>query len=382
MKTHELCTKNCYGCTACAMICPVNAIIMVENEKGFLYPQINESLCVNCGMCQKVCSVPVKQSGSQYAYIAKLKDDTSRQMSQSGGVFVAISNVVLERGGTVYGAVLTDKFEVEHMRATTYAERDKMRHSKYAQSAMHDIYGCVEKDLEEGMVLFSGTPCQVAGLKRYLHCRGKNTDNLLTIDLICHGVPSIKIWRDLIQYYENKRGERVKAVVFRDNSVKGWSGHYSTFLFSDKQISDFYHRKLFYSNLALRESCYICEFAKMERISDFTIGDAWGVQTHNPEFYDSKGVSIMLLHTDKAAKLFEDAVNELDVISVSAETYKQGQMEYPPFPHRSIEEFWRDYNGKGFRYIIEKYAKNNIFFNKKYILKNWKKLFSRYLKIS
>ncbi len=367
MQTVELCTKNCCGCAACKMICPVNAVTMVENAKGFLYPQIDESKCIDCGMCRRVCSESVRRFIPQQAYIAKLKDDASRQMSQSGGAFVAISNVILEQGGTVYGAILNDKFEVEHVRATTYDARDRMRYSKYAQSDMHDIYCCVEKDLGERKVLFSGTPCQVAGLNRYLRCKGKNTDNLFTIDLICHGVPSVKIWRDLIQYYESKRREQVKTAVFRNKLIKGWQGHYTTFLFPDKQITDFYHRKLFYSNLALRESCYTCEFAKMDRISDFTIGDAWGVEKHDPEFYDTKGVSLILLNTDKAIKLFENAVNELYVKKVSVEIYKQGNMKHPSCPHRSIEEFWRDYNSKSFRYIIEKYAKNNVFLNRKYI---------------
>lgn len=380
MKPFELRTENCYGCTACKMICPANAITMTENEKGFLYPQIDENKCIDCGMCRQVCSEQIKQALPHQTYIAKLKNEASRQMSRSGGVFVAISNVILRQGGTVYGAVLNDKFEVEHMRAATYDARDKMRGSKYVQSNMRDMYCYVEKDLEKGLVLFSGTPCQVAGLNKYLHCKGKSTDNLFTIELICHGVPSVKIWRDLIHYYENKKGEKLKGAVFRNKLIGGWNSHYTTFSFSDKQIIDIYYRNIFYSNLTLRDSCYACEFAKMERVSDFSIGDAWGVEKYNPEFYDSKGVSIVLLHTKKAEKLFEEAVKELYVSPVSVETYKQYNMEHPSCPHRSIEEFWIDYSGRGFRYVIEKYAKNNIFLNRKYILKNWKNLFLRCLK--
>jgi coenzyme F420-reducing hydrogenase beta subunit len=372
-----ICETVCYGCGACAKVCPVQAVEMKENQKGFLNPVIDENKCVNCNKCVEVCRRKSDFHIFNDTYIAKLKDEDSMLQSQSGGAFIAIANSVLERGGVVYGAVINEQFEAEHIRATNRSEVDKMRGSKYVQSNLKDVYCQVERDLTDNVVLFSGTPCQVAGLNKYLNYRNSNTDNLYTVDLVCHGVPSVRLWRDLIRYYEEKYKDKVTKVVFCDK-YRGLGRPHFNFCIKKKLISDGYHRQLFYTNLALRESCYVCEYAKSERVSDFTIADAWGVKENNPEFFDSGGVSLFIMHTDKAVTLFPEIERQMYMKSVLFDDYRQGNMKSPSAPHRSIEQFWKDYEERTFRFIIEKYAKNNIFLNLKYAFKVlWRKLSSK-----
>lgn len=372
--------KDCYGCSACYTICPHAAITMKENRKGFLYPVIDNSICNNCGLCEKVCRQDNEYFPIKDVFIAKHNDKRVFLLSQSGGAFTALSDIIWKDGGAVYGASLDKTLEAVHIRAITSRERDSMRGSKYIQSRMEDCYKMVEQDLKNRKVLFSGTPCQVGGLLKYLKIKKVDPCNLYTVDLICHGVPSIRIWRDLIQYYEAKEKEKVQRVVFRDKSVGGgYMGRpYYQFLFKKKRISDSLHRNFFYTNLALRDSCYDCEYAKKERVGDITIGDAWNVKENDPDFYDSKGVSLLLLQTEKGEELFQKAKKEMKIRNVELYGYLQGNMQQSSKPHRSVEEFWKDYEKRSFRFMIEKYAKNNIFLNSNYIIK----VIKRKLKLS
>lgn len=226
----EICQKSCYGCTACVAICPNSAISMKENEKGFLYPHIDSALCVDCELCGKVCAQSIEYNMPEDSLIAKHKNEEVYLNSQSGGAFSALSDIILYAGGVVYGACLDENFEAVHMRATCVKERDAMRGSKYVQSRMEDIYTRVEADIKDRCVLFSGTPCQVGGLLKYLKVKGTDTENLYTVDIVCHGVPSVRLWTDLIKYYENKEKSKIESVIFRDKSAGGWRGHTSTFL--------------------------------------------------------------------------------------------------------------------------------------------------------
>lgn len=369
MNGKDICGKICYGCTACHAICPRSAIKMEENEKGFLYPVIDSSLCIDCGLCRKACSQKNEYNLPGEAFIAKHKDEEAYLHSQSGGAFTALSDIVLKAGGLVYGAALDESFEAMHARAVCAKERDAMRGSKYVQSRMEDIYAKVERDMEDKIVLFSGTPCQIGGLLKYLRAKGIDAKNLYTVDIICHGVPSVKVWRDLMGYYEKKEKSRIERVIFRDKGLGGWRGHITTFYLKKKQISDAFHRKLFYTNLALRDSCFTCEYAQMKRVSDFTIGDAWGVENRNPEFYDRRGVSLLMFHTEKAKVWRHQVEDAMEMKRVEVEEYRQGNMIHPSLPHRDVDEFWDDYRKKSFRFILSKYARNNIFLNIHYILR-------------
>ena len=360
----------CYGCSACKAVCPKKAITMVENNKGFLEPRVSD-VCISCGKCMQVCHASISFHLVKYAYIGKLNNPKAQMASQSGGAFTAIAHAVLRKGGVVYGAALDQKFEAHHIRITDLSGLEKLKGSKYVQSRMDLVYDTLANDLlADRIVLFSGTPCQVKGVYQALGQRLISTDKLYTIDLICHGVPSVFLWRDLLQYYEKERHSIIKDVVFRSKAAGKWGSHISAFKFESGKVTfSEYHKSLFYNNLALRDSCYTCQYARKERLGDFTIGDAWGIKEKNPEFYDEKGVSLILINTEKARTFFADTAHEMNVKEVQFVDYCQEALIKPSAPHRDKGEFWRDYQTKSFPYIIRKYAKNNVFLNWRYVFK-------------
>ena len=226
---------DCCGCTACASICNHDAITMEPDALGFLYPKVDESKCVECGLCEKVCAFNDNYDKSLNlpnpdAYAARHKDMDEVMKSRSGAAFVAISDYILEQGGVVYGAGYKEHFRVAHKRATTKEERDEFRGSKYVQSDLTGVFRMVKQDLKNGhTVLFSGTPCQTSGLNSYV---GKKLrENLVLIDIVCHGVPGPNIWRDYLAYLEKKQGDTITMVNFRDKEVFGWKVHRETFKF-------------------------------------------------------------------------------------------------------------------------------------------------------
>lgn len=353
--------NSCSGCTACKNICLVNAISMVEDEEGFLYPQINYNKCINCKACERICPNVKKSSNNEIieAYGVKHKNLEERKTSRSGGVFIALSNYFLKNNGVIYGAVLNDDFSVSHKRAETKEERDKFKGSKYVQSNMGTILKQVKKDLEEGrLVLFSGTACQVAAVNEFIP---KNlTDKLYTCDLICHGVPSTKVYRDFLSFIEESNNKKIEKFIFRDKSF-GWEPHYETFIFEDgTKLSTQYFRNLFYGHNILRPACYECNYANTHRPGDITIADFWGIEEVDLSFKDDVGVSLTIINSTKGRKLFNSVKDELDTIDCSIEdcikhTYTLSNPT-PKAPER--EKFWEDYRTKDFKYIIEKYAQN------------------------
>ena len=226
---------DCCGCTACASICTHDAITMKPDGLGFLYPKVDASLCVECGLCENVCSFNENYDKSlnfpqPEAYAARHKDITEVMKSRSGAAFVAISDYVLDMGGVVYGAGYKDHFRVAHKRATSKQERDEFRGSKYVQSDLGGVFREVKRDLKEGLtVLFSGTPCQTSGLNSFVGKKLRN--NLILVDIVCHGVPSPYIWRDYLEYIEKKQEDTISVVNFRDKERFGWKAHKETFEF-------------------------------------------------------------------------------------------------------------------------------------------------------
>lgn len=231
--------RNCCGCTACQSICPHDAISMCPDPLGFLYPKVDVSKCVECGLCEKVCQFNEHYDTSlnlrePEAYAVRHKDMDELMRSRSGAAFVAISDYVLENGGVVYGAGYKDHFRVSHKRAASKQERDEFRGSKYVQSDLSDVFRAVRKDLQDGLfVLFSGTPCQTAGLNAYIG--PKLRERLLLVDIVCHGVPSPYIWRDYLDFLERKRGARIVCVNFRDKVKYGWDAHLETYRFEGEE---------------------------------------------------------------------------------------------------------------------------------------------------
>ncbi len=312
--------QKCSGCGACMNICPVGCISMKYDEEGFLYPYIDQSMCVDCGMCKKTCPVNndyiANPKGVAYACINK--DDKIRSLSSSGGVFTALAERVIEQNGTVFGAAFDDDFEVVHTYINDASQLFRQRGSKYVQSRIGSTYKEAKEFLDDGkLVLFSGTPCQIAGLKAYL---GKNYENLITVDLICHGVPSPKVWKKYLRYQENMHSLKLlpKSIInFRDKCT-GWYKFSLSIEFDEKvsyskDLSQDLFMKAFLNNICLRPSCYNCHSKSICRQSDITLADFWGVKQQLPDMFDNKGTSLVLINSEVGRKLFEDIQKKLIV---------------------------------------------------------------------
>lgn len=354
--------KDCCGCTACASVCVHDAITMEPDALGFLYPNVDESKCVDCGLCDKVCQFNDNYDrtlnlGQPVAYAARHKDIDEVMKSRSGAAFVAISDYILEHGGVVYGAGYKDHFRVAHKRATTKEERDEFRGSKYVQSDLTGVFRQVKEDLKNGLtVLFSGTPCQTSGLNAYV---GKKLrENLILIDIVCHGVPSPYIWGKYIAYLEKKHDNRIVVVNFRDKNLLGWKEHKESFKYENGkvEINDFY-TDLFYQHICFRYSCNICYYANLQHPSDITLADFWGWEKISPEINkDDKGVSLILINTAKGIYLFDSTKEKLEIIPSDIQSILQPNLIKPSPAHSKRDSFEKDYKRFGFLYIMYRYG--------------------------
>lgn len=368
MVAEQITNERCTGCAACAAICPVGAISLQENKNGFREPVIKQEKCINCALCGKLCREAVEYKDPKRVYIAKHKNEEIHKNSQSGGAFTAISDYILSLDGVIYGAIFNDDYEVVHVRATSAEIRNKMRGSKYVQSNIDAIYKEIETDLNcERLVLFVGSGCQVAGILKFLKIRKTDITNLFTIDILCHGVPSLLIWRDTLQYLKKKYNTNISSIQLKEKKER--TRPVMNIKFGEEETTDNLYRKLYYSNLALRESCYSCKYNTTQRVGDFTIGDAWGIENANPAFNDKRGVSLILFNSDKAFKIKSSILHDMESESVNIKDYLQECMISSAKPKREPALFWKDYHNKQFRYIVEKYAKHNLLLNISYIFK-------------
>lgn len=288
-------------------------------------------------------------------YAVKHKDESVRAASRSGGIFTALSDYVLNRNGIVYGCVLTDDFKAKHIRATSHKDRNRMRGSKYIQSELGDTFKNAKSDLDNGLlVLFSGTSCQVAGLRCFLQ---KEYSNLICIDIVCHGVPSAKVWEKYLQWQEEKSNSKVNAVDFRNKKDFGWSAHVETLTMADgKKVNSEVWKNLFYGHMILRPSCYRCPYKSIHHPGDITIADYWGIEMASPGFNDDKGVSLVLINNDKGIDLFDKVKNNLIYKSTRIEDSLQPPL-VAPFPRPdNRDQFWQDFCNKDFTYIAKKYG--------------------------
>ena len=301
--------KECCGCTACLHVCPVNCITMQEDEEGFLYPIIEKDKCISCHQCEKVC--PIQNTSilniKTQTFVGYSKDEEIRKQSSSGGIFSALAEWIIQQNGVVFGAAFDENFEVHHIAIETREELSKLRGSKYVQSRLENVYPEVKQYLEmKRIVLFTGTSCQIAGLKKYLN---KEYEYLYTVDVLCHGVPSPKIWRMYLEEKKKENNAAIEKVEFR-NKENGWKNYlmniefcnmqpYCVHYFKDKYI------KMFLGNIDLRPSCYECHFKDIPRTSDMTIGDSWGIEKYIPDMDDDRGTSVILVNTLKGEKLLE-----------------------------------------------------------------------------
>lgn len=359
--------EDCCGCTACQQICPTSAIGMRPDEEGFLYPEINKELCSDCGLCRKVCAF---QNGYDtlnnftipYVYAGKHGNEEVRMASSSGGVFSAISDYIVDRNGLVCGVAFDENMNVVHKIASTREEIDKFRGSKYVQSNLGNIYAEIMDLLKQNKtVLFTGTPCQNAGLKSYLvNDKHVKLENLFLCDIVCLGTPSPLMWREHIASLENKENSKIAQYYCR-SKVKGWHGHNEMVVYENGK-KDYRsnlsqkHKALFYSHNILRPSCHQCRYTNLKRPSDITIADFWGIERCLPEFDDNKGVSLVLINSPKGQRLFEDIKENLICRESNTKDCLQPHLQYPAKPSVKREQFWEDYRLNGYKYVIKKYA--------------------------
>ncbi len=301
--------KLCCGCNACVQKCPQKCIEMKEDGEGFIYPHVNKNECANCNICNKVCPInnSIFQVSHREAYAAYSIDDELRNKSSSGGIFSLCAENVLNNQGVVFGAAFDEKFTVHHISIKSVNDLNLLQGSKYLQSRIENTYKEAEDILKKGIaVLYSGTACQIAGLKRYLK---KDYDNLFTIDVLCHGVPSPKVWKKYIEEQEKSYKSNIKSIFFRSKKF-GWKTYAVELKFNNSTayeniFSKDAFMKIFLKNICLRPSCYDCKFKTLNRPSDLTIGDCWGIDNYMPEMDDDKGTSVLLIHSDKGKELFD-----------------------------------------------------------------------------
>ena len=362
---------DCCGCTACASICPKDAITMEPDTLGFKYPKVDLDKCIDCGLCEKVCAFNDNYDKSlnlkePEIYAARHKDMHEIETSRSGAAFIAISDYILENGGIVYGVGYKDHFRVAHKRATTKEERNEFKGSKYVQSDLDEIFRQVKEDLKQGnTVLFSGTPCQTAGLNSYI---GKKLrENLVLVDIVCHGVPSPYIWRDYLAYIEKKYKNEVLKVNFRDKTRIGWSGHIESFVFENgEKIESKIYTDLFYKHIMLRPSCGNCHYTNFKRPSDITLADFWGWEKTDPNInIDDKGISLIFVNTGKGCVLLDKIKDRTTIIPTEMENCIQPNLKHPTKFNPKWNSFEQEYKRKGFGYILKIYHnKNNMIVKK------------------
>lgn len=304
--------QKCCGCGACATICPKRCVTMSKDDEGFLYPIVNEAACTDCGLCEKACHElhPFAERKPQKVYAAVNKNDHVRMNSSSGGIFYLLTEKVITEGGVVFGARFDEQWQVVIDHAETMEDVRAFMGSKYVQARVETAYADARKFLQEGRkVLFSGTPCQIAGIHHFLR---KDYDNLLTVDIICHGAPSPKVWGRYLDEVVAAGRKAIKDVQFR-NKRDGWKQFNFTMSYNKNEQSvslcshhrNNHYMRAFLSDMILRPSCHDCQAKQGRSHSDITLADFWGIKSEMPEMDDDRGTSLVLVNTDKGQVAFD-----------------------------------------------------------------------------
>lgn len=357
---------NCCGCSACASVCPVKAITMGYDECGFSYPQIDKDVCINCGLCKKVCDFSKQNDYPLFrkSYVAKHKLKSVVKESRSGGFFTAISDIVLANGGVVYGALLDDKLYVRHVRAVNENERNAIRKSKYVQSDLEGVFSQIQKDLTNGReVLFTGTGCQCGGLKRFLETKHIPTDKLLLCDIVCHSSASPKLFEKYLIYQEERFHSRIVEYYFRDKDKYPWQSHVEKIIFESGKI--FYtdeYTNLFYAD-DIRPSCFKCKYTSLHRCGDITIADCWGGDKLYPDIVNNEGASLLIVNTDKG-KQYLDKIDCMIIREMPMDVVLQPRLVSPEQKSDTYELFWENYKDLPFDQFMKQYGHNNYTWNR------------------
>jgi len=366
--------SNCTGCSACYSACPKSAITMFQNQEGFLYPKINKEICINCGKCEIICPLlsNKRATGNEsICYAFKNEDDIIRTHSSSGGFFTTIAKTFIDKKGVVFASHFTENLQLKIDEFDDYEQIFPFTGSKYVQSVVGESYRKCKEYLDKNVkVLFVGTICQIVGLKSFL---GKYYENLYTVDIICHGVPSSNLLASYLDYEGKKYGNvPIKDIRFRQKE-KGWSNYSVSIIYEngEKKSEVFYNNKfmnLFLNDVCLRESCYDCLAKKEDRQSDFTIGDFWGIKKISNDFYDEKGISLVFVNSQKGKNLFSEFEN-CSFIPVDLNVGKScstGMLRSARRPSLR-ENFYIDLEEQGFEWVFKRYGIKN--YSKKIVQK-------------
>lgn len=335
---------HCCGCSTCIQRCPKQCISLHEDEEGFLYPEVDLDLCVDCGVCEKVCPV-VNQSEQRkplYSYAAINPKDDIRKKSSSGGIFSAIAERVIKEGGVVFGARYNEKWEVEHSFTEAIEGLNVFRGSKYVQSRIGTSFIEAERFLKEGRtVLFSGTSCQIAGLNHFLH---KSYANLITADVVCHGVPSPKLWREYLATISTV--SLISSVCMKDKS-RGWRGYNITITSNENNLSERAsankYMLAFAQNLSLRPSCYQCPAKAGKSCSDITLADYWGVEKLIPSMDDDHGTSFVCANTEKGEHILRSLTLKMVKADYATSVPFNACIEKSTAEPIGRQAFWQNY---------------------------------------
>lgn len=361
--------KYCTGCSACVEVCPVQAVTMQSDSEGFGYPSIASDLCIACGRCEAVCPVTNSLHRENYletAAIVWAKNAALREQSSSGGAFSLLAKQVLSQGGLVFGCAMSeDCYYAQHVCVDTEDGLKLLRGSKYVQSSMGQTLREAKTALDYGKtVMFSGTPCQIAALRAFL---GKRDDeNLLTVDVICHGVPSPLVWKKYVKELEAEQAKRVRSVRFRDKE-NGWKCYSLVCEFDDgsrysKKVTEDPYLRGFVSNLYLRPSCYLCSFKGNNYASDITLADFWSEKECNPGPADDRGISLAIAHSQKGEEALCKLKEDGNVLEIPLENALRSNQSYyrsaplNPLRNRALREMQR----KDVHQVIEKYCGTSL----------------------
>ena len=332
--------KACCGCGACTQACPLNCIKLEAEREGFWYPAVDRERCVECGACEKVCPMlhPGDKPEEITVFAAYCPEKKVRETSSSGGIFPLLAEMVLANGGAVFGAAFDTDYSVHHIMITSREELPRLKGSKYVQSVMDDSYRQAEEQLRFGLpVLFTGTGCQIAGLRSYLR---REYENLFTVEILCHGVPSPRAWQTYLNHQRETFGSPVQTASFRCKDT-GWRRYAAMLKFENGQVycrphgEDAYSR-LFLSEICLRPSCHDCRFRESRSGADLTIGDAWGIERWMPELDDDRGTSVVIVNTPRGRTMMKGIEDRLqfrrgdpDVILSCNMVYRKSVRPHP-----------------------------------------------------
>lgn len=348
--------NKCTGCAACHDICPVNAIIMKPDAEGFLYPYIDEAHCISCCACERVCPVD-KYNDSKIndaeAFAAKSRKKNTQMSSASGGIFPEIAKAVLDENGIVWGVAFDQNYQVYHTCIYSSDNLEMLCRSKYVQSNTIDVYKTIREQLRNGQkILFTGTPCQVSGLSRFVG--EKLSANLYLVDIICHGVPSPKVWNEYIRelcVYNQETVNNISSIAFKyKDDVRKWNhpGFRVTWN-SGREFVDFsnntWYENGYLGNLFVRPSCHSCSFKDLRSPSDLTIGDFWGCSDVLPDIFDENGVSVVLSKTEKGNQLITKIKNRIEYMPISSDIavkHNARIIKSAP-PSRNRSKFWKSF---------------------------------------